>query len=70
MNAFTGFTVACEDAFGFGLDPVSVVDELPAVAVPGKAFYGVDLEFNLDDFTAFARVAEGELTPPFLDAAT
>jgi hypoxanthine-guanine phosphoribosyltransferase len=33
VDAFAGFAVAGEDAFGFGLDAAGVVDELAAVAV-------------------------------------
>ena len=43
VDAFTGFAVAGEDAFGFGLDATGVVNELAAVAVTGEAFNGVDL---------------------------
>jgi hypoxanthine-guanine phosphoribosyltransferase len=43
VDAFAGFAVAGEDAFGFGLDAAGVVDELAAVAVAGEAFDGVDL---------------------------
>jgi hypothetical protein len=62
--------MAGEDAFRFGLNASDIVHELATVTVTREAFYRMDLEFDFDYLAAVTSVAEGELTAPFLDAAT